>query len=147
MGSHLELRRQVCFALHSAARAATALYRPMLDQLGITYPQYLALLVLWEHDHRSVSELGEQLRLDSGTLSPLLRRLETAGLVTRARTAEDERVVRVSLTAAGRDLRGRAETIPATLARASGLRRSELADLHHTLTALTDSLLAAAGQH
>jgi DNA-binding MarR family transcriptional regulator len=147
MGSDLHLRRQVCFALHSAARAATALYRPMLDELGITYPQYLALLVLWEHDDRSVSELGEQLRLDSGTLSPLLRRLETAGLVTRARTAEDERVVRVSLTAAGRDLRGRAETIPATLARASGLCRSELADLHHTLTSLTDSLLAAAGQH
>jgi DNA-binding MarR family transcriptional regulator len=142
--SDLELRRQVCFALHSAARAATALYRPLLDELGITYPQYLVLLVLWERDGRSVSELGEQLRLDSGTLSPLLRRLEAAGLVTRARAADDERVVRISLTAAGEALRERAETIPATLARATGLRRAELVDLHQTLTALTDSLLAAA---
>jgi DNA-binding MarR family transcriptional regulator len=144
VGRDLELRRQVCFALHTAARAATALYRPMLDRLGLTYPQYLALLVLWERDDRSVSELGHELSLDSGTLSPLLRRMESAGLVTRARAADDERVVRVRLTERGQSMRSRAEPIPAALARASGLRPHELADLHHTLTTLTDSLLAAA---
>ncbi len=142
--SDLELRRQVCFALHAAARATTTLYRPLLDELGITYPQYLVLLLLWERDARTVSDLGDELRLDSGTLSPLLKRLEAAGLVTRVRASHDERVVQIRLTAAGRALQTRAEPIPAVLARASGLSRPELAALHRTLVSLTDSLLTAA---
>ncbi len=146
MGGELELRHQVCFALHAAARATGALYRPMLDELGLTYPQYLVLLVLWERDGRTVSELGEALMLDSGTLSPMLKRLDAAGLLTRTRAPHDERVVHIGLTPAGRALRTRARSMPASLAAASGLNRRELADLHRTLATLTDSLLAAAAQ-
>ena len=95
------LNRQLCFAMYSASRAATAAYRPMLDELGLTYPQYLVMLVLWEEQPRSVRELGEELGLDSGTLSPLLKRLEALGLVERRRSAADERRVEVFLTDAG----------------------------------------------
>jgi DNA-binding MarR family transcriptional regulator len=140
----LELRRQVCFALHTAARATTMLYRPILARLGLTYPQYLVLLVLWERDGRTVSDLGEQLHLDSGTLSPLLKRLEAAGVVSRARAVHDERIVEVHLTDEGWALRERAADVPSIVARASGLHRSELAELHRTLVTLTDSLTGAA---
>ena len=95
----LALDNQVCFSLYSASLAMTKLYKPLLDPLGLTYPQYLVMLVLWETDDVSVSTLGERLSLDSGTLTPLLKRLEAAGLVKRARSAEDERRVQVSLTA------------------------------------------------
>src|SRR5689334_2025135 len=101
------LDRQVCFALYSASRAATAVYRPVLDELGLTYPQYLVMLVLWESEPRGVKELGGELGLDSGTLSPLLKRLETLGLVERRRSGEDERRVAIHLTPAGRKI-GRA---------------------------------------
>lgn len=138
------LGRQVCFALHNAARAANALYRPLLDPLGLTYPQYLVLLALWERDGRTVSELGAALGLDSGTLSPLLKRLERAGLVTRARSAGDERVVEVRLTPAGVALRRRAKRIPATLAAATGLSVAELSTLHSTLTRLAGALRESA---
>jgi DNA-binding MarR family transcriptional regulator len=140
----LELRGQVCFALHAASRAATAVYRPLLDELGLTYPQYLVLLVLWEASPRRVRDLADALQLDSGTLSPLLKRLEAGGLVTRARAEEDERVVRVALTDAGRALRTRAAAVPVALAEASGLSAAELAELRDTLVALTAALRSSA---
>src|SRR5213080_3658005 len=101
----LKLDNQLCFALYSASLAMTKLYKPLLDELGLTYPQYLAMLVLWERDGLMVSKLGERLSLDSGTLTPLLKRLESAGLVARIRAVEDERRVHVTLTAAGRRLK------------------------------------------
>jgi len=140
----LLLRRQVCFALHDAARAANALYRPLLDPLGLTYPQYLVMLLLWERDGRTVGELGVALGLDSGTLSPLLKRLEGAGLVARARSAGDERVVVVQLTPVGTALRRRAREIPTSLAAATGLSTTELSTLHSTLTRLAGSLRESA---
>lgn len=136
------LRRQVCFALYSASRAATAVYRPMLDSLGITYPQYLVLLLLWERDGASVRELSEELVLDSGTLSPLLKRMEAAGLVDRRRSASDERRVEVFLTHDGAALRTRAAEVPAQLTRAAGLSATELDQLRATLGRLTDALHA-----
>src|SRR6478752_10857698 len=108
----LQLDNQLCFALYSTSLAMTKLYKPMLEELGLTYPQYLAMLVLWEQDGLTVSELGERLYLDSGTLTPLLKRLETAGLVSRIRAVQDERRVHITLTAAGRKLKAKAAKIP-----------------------------------
>ncbi|MDQ0665264.1 DNA-binding MarR family transcriptional regulator [Arthrobacter ulcerisalmonis] len=134
------LDRQVCFALYSASRAATAVYRPVLDELGLTYPQYLVMLVLWESEPRGVKELGGELGLDSGTLSPLLKRLEALGLVERRRSGEDERRVAIHLTTAGRDLSGPARAIPQRLADAAGLSLDELEQLRTTLGKLTAAL-------
>ncbi|GAA3189463.1 hypothetical protein GCM10010532_004480 [Dactylosporangium siamense] len=136
----LALDQQVCFALYTASRAVTARYRPLLDELGITYPQYLVLLVLWEQDARTVKELGTALRLDSSTLSPLLKRLEAAGLVTRARRADDERSVTVQLTGTGAALRERARAVPARLVCDGGLGIGELDALRETLVRLTATL-------
>ena len=135
-----KLDRQVCFALYSASRAATAVYRPLLDELGLTYPQYLVMLVLWEQDPRGVKELGEELGLDSGTLSPLLKRLEALGLVERRRSGEDERRVAIHLTTAGRNLSSGATAIPQRLADAAGLSPAELEQLRTTLGRLTAAL-------
>ncbi len=134
------LDRQVCFALYSASRAATAVYRPVLEDLGLTYPQYLVMLVLWESEPKGVRELGEELGLDSGTLSPLLKRLETMGLVERRRSGEDERRVAVNLTPAGRSLSSKASGIPRHLADAAGLSADELEQLRTTLERLTEAL-------
>ena len=134
------LDRQVCFALYSASRAATAVYRPILDDLGLTYPQYLVMLVLWESEPRAVKELGHELGLDSGTLSPLLKRLEALGLVERRRSGDDERRVAIHLTTAGRDLSSKAGAIPQRLADAAGLTAEELEQLHGTLSKLTAAL-------
>lgn len=134
------LDRQVCFALYSASRAATAVYRPVLDDLGLTYPQYLVMLVLWENEPRGVKELGDELGLDSGTLSPLLKRLEALGFVERKRSGEDERRVAVHLTPAGRSLSGPAAAIPQRLADAAGLSLDELEQLRNTLGKLTAAL-------
>jgi MarR family transcriptional regulator, organic hydroperoxide resistance regulator len=134
------LDRQVCFALYSASRAATAVYRPVLDELGLTYPQYLVMLVLWENEPRGVKELGGELGLDSGTLSPLLKRLESLGLVERRRSGEDERRVAIHLTPAGRSLSGPARAIPQRLADAAGLSLDELEQLRTTLGKLTAAL-------
>jgi DNA-binding MarR family transcriptional regulator len=134
------LNRQVCFALYSASKAATAVYRPMLDELGLTYPQYLVMLVLWEDQPRSVRELGEELALDSGTLSPLLKRLESLGLVERRRSGEDERRVEVFLTDAGTALSAKSSAIPQQLADAAGLSAAELDQLRETLGRLTAAL-------
>lgn len=137
----LVLRRQVCFALYAASRALTDVYRPILDEVGLTYPQYLVLLVLWEReDAPTVSELGAALRLDSGTLSPLLKRLEAAGLVVRSRSARDERRVEVGLTADGRALRQRMDEVPLQVARATGLTEAELIALRDTLTRVTETI-------
>ncbi|WP_433614469.1 MarR family winged helix-turn-helix transcriptional regulator [Dactylosporangium sp. CA-139114] len=136
----LPLDRQVCFALYTATRAVTARYRPLLDELGLTYPQYLVLLALWEQDERTVKDLGAALRLDSSTLSPLLKRLEAAGLVARERRADDERSVTVRLTADGSALRTRAAGIPARLVCDGGLGLGELEELRDTLVRLTAAL-------
>ena len=104
----LRLDNQVCFALYSASLAMTKLYKPLLDRIGLTYPQYLVMLVLWEQDGVTVSELGERLFLDSGTLTPLLKRLEAQGQIARLRDVQEERRVRITLTAEGRALRDQA---------------------------------------
>ncbi|MGW3896115.1 MarR family winged helix-turn-helix transcriptional regulator [Micromonospora profundi] len=142
MTDDLLLRRQVCFALYAASRALTDVYRPILDEFGLTYPQYLVLLVLWERpdDAPTVSELGGELRLDSGTLSPLLKRLETAGLVARRRSARDERRVEVGLTEQGRVLREQLCDVPLRVAQATGLSLDELVALRDTLTRVTDTI-------
>ncbi len=147
----LRLDRQLCFALYAASRALTRAYGPLLEPLGLTYPQYLVLLALWQDDGLSVSQLGERLALDSGTLTPLLKRLEQRGLVGRRRGEDDERVVRVSLTAAGRGLRAKARRVPAGVACAAGYdvasdrSRAELARLREDLVALTRRLERAGG--
>ncbi|BCW18521.1 MarR family winged helix-turn-helix transcriptional regulator [Pseudarthrobacter enclensis] len=134
------LDRQVCFALYSASRAATAVYRPVLEELGLTYPQYLVMLVLWEDQPRGVKELGRELGLDSGTLSPLLKRLEALGLVERRRSGDDERRVAIHLTPAGQGLSSKAAAIPQRLADAAGLTPAELEQLRGTLSKLTAAL-------
>jgi DNA-binding MarR family transcriptional regulator len=136
----LALDAQLCFALYSTSLAVTKRYRELLRALGLTYPQYLVMLALWEQDGLSVSELGERLFLDSGTLTPLLKRLEAAQLIERHRAAVDERRVLVMLTATGRQLRRRAVSIPAALAGATGCALDELATLTTTLQRLRDSL-------
>ncbi|MGE0672957.1 MAG: MarR family winged helix-turn-helix transcriptional regulator [Methylibium sp.] len=136
----LALDAQLCFALYSASLAMTKRYRPLLDALGLTYPQYLVMLVLWEHDGSSVSSLGERLFLDSGTLTPLLKRLQAAGWLTRERATDDERRVVVTLTPAGRALRRRALGIPAALADASACSPREVATLTTTLQRLRAAL-------
>lgn len=108
----LALDNQLCFALYAATRAMTQRYRPMLERIGLTYPQYLVMLVLWDDGPSTVSQIGGRLRLDSGTLSPLLKRLEGHGLITRSRRTDDERGVDISLTPKGRALRTRAESVP-----------------------------------
>ena len=139
------LHRQVCFSLYSASRAATAVYRPLLEELGLTYPQYLVLMVLWEQDGRSVRDLGRALELDSGTLSPLLKRLEAAGLLRRLRSEADERRVEVHLTADGRSLREKALPLSQHVAEAAGLAPEELRALQETLVKVTRALRTAAG--
>jgi DNA-binding MarR family transcriptional regulator len=121
----------------------TGLYRPLLEPLGLTYPQYLVMLVLWEHPDSTVKDLGAALMLDSGTLSPLLKRLEAAGLVTRRRDHDDERCLVVSLTPEGERLADRVSCVPEAAARASGLTLTELVGLRDTLVALTGKVTAA----
>jgi DNA-binding MarR family transcriptional regulator len=129
---------QLCFALYAASRAVTARYRPMLDELGVTYPQYLVLMLLWEEDGQTVGQLGSRLALDSGTLSPLLKRLTSAGLVTRHRRADDERSVSVRLTDAGRALQGPACAISAEMIGALALSTQEFSELRGQLQTITD---------
>jgi DNA-binding MarR family transcriptional regulator len=138
--SALTLDQALCFALYSASRTMTGFYRPLLVQLGVTYPQYLVLLALWERDGLSVGELAERLRSDYGTLSPLLKRLQAADLIRRERRAEDERSVRVTLTDAGRALRAQADCIPEQVLAGTGLDRDAFESLRDTLQRLTASL-------
>lgn len=140
----LQLDRQLCFALYSSSLAMTRLYRPLLEPLGLTYPQYLVMLVLWETDGLSVSQLGQRLSLDSGTLTPLLKRLQALGHVERRRSRDDERRVELHLTTAGRALRAQALDIPRRLACASHCELEELTALTRRLHELRDRLQAAA---
>ena len=137
----LALDNQFCFALYSASHAVTRTYKPLLDRLGLTYPQYIVMLVLWEQDDILVKDIGARLFLDSGTLTPLLKRLEANGLVERKRDALDERQVRISLSAAGRALRERATQIPHQLLCASGQQALALGRLRGELSAVRDDLL------
>ncbi|MGY1590542.1 MarR family winged helix-turn-helix transcriptional regulator [Geodermatophilus sp. SYSU D00708] len=132
------LEDQLCFALYAASRAMTARYRPLLDAIGLTYPQYLVMMLLWETDNQTVGQLGARLSLDSGTLSPLLKRLTAAGLVTRHRRVEDERSVSIALTDAGRALREEAESISGEIICALDLDREEFADLRAKLNVVTE---------
>ena len=138
----LLLDNQLCFALYSASLAMTRLYKPLLDALGLTYPQYLVLLVLWERDGPMVSELGERLSLDSGTLTPLLKRMEASGLIARLRAVEDERRVHIRLTAAGRQLKDRAATIPDCILSATRCSLPEVIALTQQVQALRERLTA-----
>lgn len=138
----LQLDQQLCFALYSASHAMSKAYKPHLDALGLTYPQYVAMLVLWERDGLTVSEIGERLYLDSGTLTPLLKRLEAAGYISRLRDAADERRVLVQLTAAGRKLKARAAPIPGCMLEAAQCSLSELSALTHQVQQLRDRLQA-----
>jgi MarR family transcriptional regulator, organic hydroperoxide resistance regulator len=138
----LALEKQVCFALYSATRAVTQLYRPVLDALGLTYPQYLVMLVLWERGSSTVKQLGQALDLDSGTLSPLLKRLEAHGYVRRERSTSDERSVLVHLTDAGAALRTRASSVPRRIAGATGMELVELEALRQNLVQLTEIVSA-----
>jgi DNA-binding MarR family transcriptional regulator len=138
----LQLDNQLCFALYSTSLAMTKLYKPLLDDMGITYPQYLVLLVLWEGDGVAVSELGRRLYLDSGTLTPLLKRLEAMGLVSRLRDAADERRVLVTLTAAGRRLRTKAQRIPGCVMAATHCDLHEVVQLTRRLQGLRSQLAA-----
>ena len=137
----LRLDNQLCFALYSASLAMTRLYQPLLGALGMTYPQYLVMLVLWEQDGLSVSELGERLLLNSGTLTPLLKRMESSGLVTRQRDAHDERRVHITLTAAGREVKARAASIPGCILNAAQCPVPELVALTRQVQALRQRLV------
>jgi DNA-binding MarR family transcriptional regulator len=132
----LALEEQVCFALSVAARNVVAVYRPLLEPMGLTHPQYLVMLALWQHEPASVRELSSLLRLDPGTLSPLLKRLETTGLLLRGRDPSDERALAVTLTASGRALRRQAEGIPPAVLARLGMEVEELRELHEGLTHL-----------
>lgn len=138
----LLLDDQLCFALYAAQRALTAAYRPLLDALGLTYPQYLVMLVLWERGELTVKELAGALRLDYGTVSPLLKRLESAGLVRRERSARDERSVLVAVTGRGEELRERAECVPSALLAGTRLTGAEAERLREDLRRLTSMLPA-----
>lgn len=136
----LKLDKQLCFALYSTSLAMTKVYKPLLAELGLTYPQYLVMLVLWERDGLSVSSLGERLFLDSGTLTPLLKRLEAQGLLSRRRSTEDERQLIVELTKAGQTLRQAALRVPLAVACSTGCSIAELQALTRQLQHLRDSL-------
>ncbi|MGD8107271.1 MarR family winged helix-turn-helix transcriptional regulator [Pantoea sp. FN0302] len=140
-GALLSLDSQLCFALYSANLAMHKLYRQLLTQLDITYPQYLVMLVLWERDDITVSDIGERLFLDSATLTPLLKRLEAAGLVLRQRSRQDERQVVVTLTEAGRALRAKALSIPEAVVCAAECDVATLQDMKAQLNRLRDSLI------
>ncbi|MFI9585786.1 MarR family winged helix-turn-helix transcriptional regulator [Streptomyces sp. NPDC052236] len=140
----LRLDNQICFSLHAASRAFNNVYRTALRDLGLTYPQYLVMLVLWEHGELPVKRIGEHLRLDSGTLSPLLKRLEAAGYVERTRSREDERSVTARPTAAGAALRAKALGVPRGIAEATGLSLDQIRELRTALETLTTTLDTAA---
>ena len=132
----LALENQVCFALAVASRSVLALYRPILEPLGLTHPQYLVMLALWQHSPRSVKEIGSALQLDPATLSPLLKRLEATGYIRRERSTVDERVLDISLTDAGFRLRNQAEGIPPTIVSELGMSVDELTRMRETLQAV-----------
>ena len=142
----LKLANQLCFAIYSAAHAFNSVYNPLLDAIDLTYPQYLVMLVLWERDGRTVKEIGEQLYLDSGTLTPLLKRMESAGFVRRVRDSEDERQVRITLTSQGSSLRNNAAKIPAAIGCALGSAARDMEKVRDDVVALRDALNASVAE-
>lgn len=142
----LRLDNQICFAVYSAAHAFNRVYKPLLDRLGLTYPQYLVMLVLWERDDVPVKDIGEKLFLDSGTLTPLLKRLEAAHLVKRTRSREDERQVLIALTPEGHALKDKARTVPQSILAASDCSVAELIAMKDEIVALRDRLNAVIGE-
>lgn len=142
----LQLDSQLCFAVYSTAHAFNRVYKPLLERLQLTYPQYLVMLVLWERDDVPLKDIGERLFLDSGTLTPLLKRMETAGLIRRTRGNEDERQVIIALTAQGRALREKAKAVPLGILAASACSVEEMAAMKQELVALRDRLNAALGE-
>ncbi len=140
------LDNQICFAVYSAAHAFNRVYKPLLDRLGLTYPQYLVMLVLWERDDVPVKDIGEKLFLDSGTLTPLLKRLEAAHLVKRTRSREDERQVLIALTPQGHALKEKARAVPQSILAASDCSVSELVAMKDEIVALRDRLNAVIGE-
>ncbi|MBH0164851.1 MarR family transcriptional regulator [Fictibacillus sp. 7GRE50] len=136
----LKLENQICFKIYTAEREITKLYRELLKELNVTYPQYLVLLLLWEKHSLSVKELGQRLFLDSGTLTPMLKRMETNGLVERKRSPEDERSVIISLTEKGEGLKEKAECIPTQLTENISMKKEEMTLLNKTLTSMLDLL-------
>ena len=137
------LERQLCFAVYATAHAFTRAYKPILDRVGLTYPQYLVMLVLWEKSRLPVKAIGEQLDLDSGTLSPLLKRLEQNGLIARVRDPKDERQVIVSLTEKGSAMKGEVDTIMTAIGEAAGCSMEEMVSLRERLQRLRSNLTAA----
>lgn len=144
--SMLQLDNQICFAVYSAGHAFNRIYKKLLARLGLTYPQYLVMLVLWERDGVAVKDIGERLFLDSGTLTPLLKRLETAGLIKRTRSNADERQVMIALTPQGHALREKAKAVPQGILSASACTPSEMTAMKDEIVALRDRLNAALGE-
>lgn len=132
----------LCFSIYSAGHAFNQFYRPLLDEIGLTYPQYLVMVALWSKDDQTVKELGQKLSLESNTLTPLLKRLESAGLLSRERDADDERLVRLRLTPPGLELRARALAVPSCVAAALGLSKEEFRNVQSTVRDIRDRLLA-----
>ncbi|MGO9133512.1 MAG: MarR family winged helix-turn-helix transcriptional regulator [Methylovirgula sp.] len=139
------LKDFLCFAIYSAGHAFNRVYKPLLDALGLTYPQYLVMVALWETDDQTVGSLGEKLFLESSTLTPLLKRLESVGYLTRSRDPADERQVRVRLTKAGRELQAKARDIPSCILEATGFSIDALIKLQKDISALRESLLKYEG--
>jgi MarR family transcriptional regulator, organic hydroperoxide resistance regulator len=137
---HLKLDEFLCFAIYAANHAFNRIYKPLLDRLGLTYPQYLVMVALWERDDQTVGSLGKKMNLESNTLTPLLKRLETMQHIKRTRDPADERQVRIGLTARGRALRKKALDIPGCILEASGLRGEDLQRLYGEITALRHTL-------
>src|SRR5664279_1704173 len=144
--TQLLLDNQLCFAVYSTAHAFNRVYKPLLDRLGLTYPQYLVMLALWERDGVPVKDVGERLFLDSGTLTPLLKRLEAAQLIKRTRSTADERQVLIALTSQGQALREKARTVPQSILAASACSIAELSSMKNDLVALRDRLNAVVGE-
>ncbi|WP_425383168.1 MarR family winged helix-turn-helix transcriptional regulator [Rossellomorea oryzaecorticis] len=140
MDDVLLLENQICFKIYTAEREITRLYRGLLEEIGVTYPQYLALLVLWEKERITVKELGKKLFLDSGTLTPMLKRMESNGLLSRERSKEDERSVIISLTEKGASLKEKASCIPTRLLDSIDLEGGELEQFNQTLTTILSKL-------
>src|SRR3954465_5196434 len=142
----LMLDNQICFAVYSTAHAFNRVYKPLLERLSLTYPQYLVMLVLWEHDNVPLKDIGERLFLDSGTLTPLLKRLEAAELIKRTRSTADERQVLIALTSKGEALREKARAVPQSILAASACSVGELMAMKNEIVALRDRLNAVLGE-
>lgn len=138
MNEQLNLSQQVCFPIYAFAKEIINQYRPLLDTIELTYPQYLVMMVLWEHDSQTVNQLGGKLHLDSGTLTPLLKRLETKSLVSRTRSTTDERIVNITLTTKGKELQTQAATIPQQLMQAMNLELEDLEELKRIIAKISN---------